>query len=144
MVLRMIADVVRLKPRAVHIMAGTNDIAGNTGPMTKQQSEDNIRMMAEIAQASGIKVLLASIPPSSAFPWKPGLEVTEPIEMINQWIKGLAAGTGATWVDYHPVLADAKDGMKPGLSYDGVHPTPAGFALMEGVLDPLIRQYDVV
>ena len=144
MVLRMIADVVRLKPRAVHIMAGTNDIAGNTGPMTKQQSEDNIRMMTEIAQASDIPVLLASIPPSSAFPWKPGLAVTEPIDMINQWIKGYAAGAGATWVDYHPVLADAEDGMKPGLSYDGVHPTPAGYALMENLLDPLIERYDVV
>ncbi|MGN6374092.1 MAG: GDSL-type esterase/lipase family protein [Sphingomonas sp.] len=144
MVLRMMADVVRLKPKAVHIMAGTNDIAGNTGPMTVQQSEDNIRMMAEIARGSGIDVLLASIPPSSNFPWKPGLEVTRPIEMINQWIQGYAAGAGATWVDYHPVLADAKDGMKPGLSYDGVHPTPAGYALMESVLDPLIRKYQVV
>ena len=143
MVLRMIADVVRLKPKAVHIMGGTNDIAGNTGPMTQQQSEDNLRMMTEIAQAAGIHVLLASIPPSAAFPWRPGLEVTRPIEMINQWIKRYAHGVGATWVDYHPVLADAKDGMKPGMAVDGVHPTAQGFAAMESVLTPLIRKFDV-
>jgi len=138
MVLRMMADVIRLKPKAVHIMAGTNDIAGNTGPMTKQASEDNIRMMTEIAQSSGILVLLASIPPSAAFPWRPGLEVTTPIKMLNQWIEGYAAGAGATWVDYHPALADATGGMKPGMAVDGVHPTAEGYAAMEAVLDPIL------
>ncbi|TPG42842.1 GDSL family lipase [Sphingomonas koreensis] len=138
MVLRMMADVVHLKPRAVHIMAGTNDIAGNTGPMTLAQSQDNLRMMTEIAQASGIDVLLASIPPSAGFPWRKGLEVTEPIHRLNDWIEGYAQGAGATWVDYHPVLADAQGGMKPGLAVDGVHPTEAGYAAMESALAPIL------
>ncbi|TPG21865.1 GDSL family lipase [Sphingomonas koreensis] len=138
MVLRMMADVVHLKPRAVHIMAGTNDIAGNTGPMTPAQSQDNLRMMTEIAQASGIHVLLASIPPSAGFPWRNGLEVTEPIHRLNDWIKGYSQGAGATWVDYHPVLADAQGGMKPGLAVDGVHPTEAGYAAMESALAPIL------
>ncbi|MGN6377063.1 MAG: GDSL-type esterase/lipase family protein, partial [Sphingomonas sp.] len=126
MVLRMMADVVRLKPKAVHIMAGTNDIAGNTGPMTEQATQDNLTMMTEIAQASNIQVLLASIPPSVAFPWRPGLAVVEPIRRLNVWIKGYAKDVGATWVDYTPALADAEGGMKPGMAIDGVHPTAGG------------------
>jgi lysophospholipase L1-like esterase len=144
MVLRMMADVVHLGPRAVHIMAGTNDIAGNTGPMTPQQSRDNLQMMTEIAKAAKIDVLLASVPPSAAFPWRPGLAVTEPIRALNRWIADYAGRVGATWVDYTPVLADSKGGMKPGMAYDGVHPTAQGYTAMESVLDPLIRKYDVV
>ena len=143
MVLRMMADVVHLKPKAVHIMAGTNDIAGNTGPMTRSQTQDNLRIMAEIAQASGIDVLLASIPPSSAFPWRPGLEVTPSIRLLNQWIEGYAEGVGATFVDYAPVLATPEGAMRPGLADDGVHPTPQGYAAMESVLVPMIDQYRI-
>ena len=72
MVLRMLQDVVQLKPRFVHIMAGTNDIAGNTGPMTVAQSIDNFRAMTMLAHANGIEVLLASVPPAASFPWRPG------------------------------------------------------------------------
>lgn len=144
MVLRMMADVVHLKPKAVHIMAGTNDIAGNTGPMTAAQTEDNLTMMTEVAKAAGIHVILASIPPSVAFPWRPGLAVTEPIRALNRWIEGYAKRTGATWVDYTPALATAAGGMKPGMAVDGVHPTPQGYAVMEQVLDPVVRRFDVV
>lgn len=144
MVLRMMADVVHLKPRAVHIMAGTNDIAGNTGPMTPEQTQDNLTMMTEVAKAAGIHVLLASIPPSAAFPWRPGLAVTEPIRALNRWIEGYAKRSGATWVDYTPALATAAGGMKPGMAMDGVHPTAEGYAVMERVLDPVVRRFDVV
>lgn len=143
MVLRMMADVVHLKPRAVHIMAGTNDVAGNTGPMTAAQTEDNLTMMAELATAAGIHVILASIPPSAAFPWRPGLAVTQPIRALNRWIEGYAKRTGATWVDYTPALATAAGGMKPGMAMDGVHPTEQGYAAMERVLDPVVKRFDV-
>src|SRR3546814_13969685 len=99
MVLRMMADVVHLKPKAVHIMAGTNDIAGNTGPMTPAQSQDNLVMMTEIARASGIDVLLASIPPSDGFPWRPGIAVTDKIRSLNAWIADYARRAGATFAD---------------------------------------------
>ena len=138
MVLRMMGDVVDLKPAAVHIMAGTNDIAGNTGPMTAGMTEDNFRMMSDIARAHKIKVLVASIPPAANFPWRPGLETRRPIAELNGWLKSFAVATGATWVNYHPVLDDGSGAMKPGLAYDGVHPTEAGYDAMATVIDPIL------
>jgi len=140
MVLRMMADVVDLKPRAVHIMAGTNDVAGNTGPMTPEMTEDNFRMMSDIARAHGIAVLVASIPPAANFPWRPGLETRRPIAEINRWLKSFAASTGATWVDYRPVLDDGTGAMKPGLASDGVHPTEAGYDAMATVIEPILAR----
>jgi lysophospholipase L1-like esterase len=139
MVLRMMADVVHLKPRLVHIMAATNDIAGNTGKITPEQSFDNFRMMVTIAKANGIKVLLASTPPAKGFPWRPGLETVAPIRAINAWLKGYAKEAGVTWVDYTPALSGADGAMKPGLASDGVHPTEAGYDAMIAVLEPILR-----
>lgn len=140
MVLRMMADVVDLKPRAVHIMAGTNDVAGNTGPMTAKMSEDNFRMMSDIARAHGIKVLMATIPPAANFPWRPGLETRRPIVELNGWLKSYAAATGATLVDYWPVLDDGTGAMKSGMAYDGVHPTEAGYDAMATVIEPILAR----
>jgi lysophospholipase L1-like esterase len=140
MVLRMMSDVVALKPKAVHIMAGTNDIAGNTGPMTPQMTEDNIRAMSDIARAHGIKVLLASIPPAASFPWRPGLETRKPIAAMNAWLKQYAHQSGATWVDYWPVLDDGTGAIRSGLASDGVHPTEAGYDAMATVIEPILRR----
>lgn len=140
MLLRMMADVVDLKPRAVHVMAGTNDVAGNTGPMTPEMTENNFRAMSAIARQSDIKVLLASIPPAASFPWRPGLETRRPIAVLNAWLKRFARDTGATWVDYWPVLADATGAMKPGLALDGVHPTQTGYDAMAAVIEPILAR----
>lgn len=141
MVLRMMADVIALKPRLIHIMAGTNDIAGNTGKMTVQQSCDNLRMMTELAQANGIKVLLASVPPADHFPWRQGLETVQPIRKINAWLADYARRARATYVDYTSVLATEEGAMKPGMAYDGVHPTEQGYAAMETVLAPVLKAH---
>jgi lysophospholipase L1-like esterase len=140
MVLRMMSDVVALRPRAVHLMAGTNDIAGNTGPMTPQMTQNNFREMSDIARRNGIKVILASIPPVGRFPWSPAIETRRPIAEMNAWLKSYAAQTGATWVDYHPVLDDGTGTMKAGLASDGVHPTEAGYVAMAIVVEPILTQ----
>jgi len=120
MLLRMMCDVVALGPRAVHIMGGTNDIAGNTGPMTAEMSENNVRAMTDIAQRHGIRVLIASVPPAATYPWVPEIETRGAIPGLNRRLKRLAQETGAVWVDYHPVLDDGTGAMKPGLAADGV------------------------
>ena len=140
MVLRMMSDVVALRPKAVHIMGGTNDIAGNTGPMTAQMSEDNVRAMTDIAQRQGIKVLIASVPPAAQFPWAPKVETRKAIAELNRRLERVAHDTKATWVDYHPVLDDGTGAMKPGLAGDGVHPTEAGYDAMASVVDPVLRR----
>jgi lysophospholipase L1-like esterase len=139
MVLRMMQDVIQLKPRFVHVMAGTNDIAGNTGPMTVTQTEDNLRMIAMLAKGAGIQVLIACVPPAKGFPWRPGLETVKPIREINHWSATHAKGMGVTWIDYTPVLADADGAMKPGMAYDGVHPTEAGYDAMVTVIEPFLK-----
>ena len=138
MLLRMMADVIALKPRAVHIMAGTNDIAGNSGPMTQAMSRDNLAAMTTLARAHVVQVLLSAIPPAASFPWRPGLDTRTPIASLNRWLKSHAEQGGATWIDYHAVLDDGSGGMKPGLAKDGVHPTEAGYELMERLIAPVL------
>jgi lysophospholipase L1-like esterase len=140
MVLRMMSDVVALRPHAVHIMGGTNDIAGNTGPMTTQMTQDNVRAMTDIAQRHAIKVLIASVPPAGNFPWAPTVETRRTIAELNRRLRRVAHDTGATWVDYHPVLDDGSGAMKPGLASDGVHPTEAGYDAMATVIEPILRR----
>ena len=140
MVLRMFSDVVELRPRAVHIMAGTNDIAGNTGPMTAQMTEDNFRAMADIAQRHAIKVLIACTPPAASFPWSPGIQTRPRIAELNSRLERYAHSTGATWVDYRPALDDGTGAMKPGLASDGVHPTEAGYDAMAKIIDPILHR----
>ncbi len=138
MLLRMIPDVCDLKPRYVHIMAGTNDIAGNTGAMTLKNTQDCYTAMHALAAAHNIGVIFASIPPASAFPWKPGLDIVTPIKALNAWLRDFAKHNGATYIDYHTVLADDTAAMKPGMAFDGVHPTAAGYDAMEKHLSPVI------
>jgi lysophospholipase L1-like esterase len=140
MVLRMMSDVVALKPRAVHIMGGTNDIAGNTGPMAPRMSEDNVRAMTDIAQRHGIKVLIASVPPAGKFPWAPQVETRSAIAELNKRLRRVAHETGAKWVDYHAVLDDGTGAMKPGFAYDGVHPSETGYDAMARVIEPVLAK----
>ena len=139
MLVRFREDVIDLHPKAVQIMAGTNDIAGNTGLMTPEMTEANIASMTELAQANGIKVILASIPPAAGFPWRPGLEVTGKIVAFNDWIRAYAASHHAVYADYWSALQDGQGGIKPGLAYDGVHPTEQGYDVMLPVLEEALR-----
>jgi lysophospholipase L1-like esterase len=130
MVLRFHQDVIDLKPKAVVILGGTNDIAGNTGPMTLQQTEENLEAMAEMASANGIKVVLCSVMPVYDYPWRPGLTPAPKIDEVNAWMQSYAAEKGYVYVDYHTAMKDERDGLPATLSKDGVHPLPAGYAVM--------------
>ena len=138
MLVRFRQDVVALAPRVVVILAGTNDIAGNTGPSTLEMIEDNIASMTEIAKANGIKVVLVSVLPAFDYRWKPGLDPAPKIVALNAWIKQFATKTGAVYLDLHTPMADERQGMKAALSGDGVHPNPAGYALMSPITERAI------
>jgi lysophospholipase L1-like esterase len=141
MVARFRADVIDLHPAVVQIMAGTNDIAGNTGPMMPEETKGNIKTMVELAHAHGIRVILASIPPADMFPWKPGLETGDKIVAMNAWLKAYAARSGCIYADYWSALKQANGlGMRDGLSSDHVHPTKAGYAVMAPVAEAAIRR----
>ena len=138
MLVRFRQDVVALKPKVVVILGGTNDIAGNTGPSTLEMIEDNIASMTEIAKANGIRVVLASVLPVIDYPWKKGLEPAPKIVALNTWIRSYAEKAGAVYVDFHGAMADDRNGMKEGLSTDGVHPNVAGYAIMGPLVERAI------
>lgn len=130
MVLRFHQDVVDLHPRVVVILAGTNDIAEKTGPMTPEMTLDNLRAMVEMARANGIRPVICSIPPDADFYWNKGLSPAPKIREWNAKLEAWAKSQNVVWVDYYTPLADANGGMKDGMSLDGTHPTPAGYAVM--------------
>ncbi len=140
MLVRFQQDVVALHPAAVLILAGTNDIAGNTGISTLGMIEDNFRSMTEIANASHIKVILASTLPVEDYPWKPGLQPASKVRALNDWLRTLCAQNGYTYLDYYTPLATPAGGMKPGTARDGVHPTPAGYAVMAPLAEMAIEK----
>jgi lysophospholipase L1-like esterase len=140
MLVRFQQDVVHLHPAAVVILAGTNDIAGNTGPSTQQMIEDNYTSMAEIAKQNGIKVVFASITPAFAYPWKPGIQPVERIRELNKWLQDFCSRNGCVYLDYYSSMADAQGAMLPGLSSDGVHPTAKGYAVMAPLAEHAIAQ----
>lgn len=140
MLVRFRSDVIALAPKAVVILAGTNDIAGNTGPMTLEMTENNLMSMVEMAKANKISVILCSVLPAYDFPWKPGLQPAEKIVALNAWIKDYAAKNGLAYVDYHSAMADERRGLKTDLSGDGVHPNQAGYALMTPLVEKAIAQ----
>lgn len=135
MVLRFRQDVIALQPKVVVILAGTNDIAGNTGPMTPEQTEDNLASMADLAAANHIRVVLCSVLPAFDFPWQPGLTPAPKVLALNAWIKAYAAEKGYVYVDFHTAMKDGRDGLPATLSKDGVHPLPAGYAVMAPMVE---------
>lgn len=140
MLVRFRQDVIALKPKVVVILAGINDIAGNTGPSTLEMIEDNLASMTELAQANGIRVVLSSVLPAFDFPWRPGMEPAPKVIALNKWIKSYAARRGAVYLDYHSAMSDDKGGMRPGLASDGVHPTEAGYRIMAPLAEQAIAK----
>jgi lysophospholipase L1-like esterase len=139
MLVRFHADVVALRPRVVHIMAGTNDVAGNGGPTTEAAFQNNIMAMVEIARAHRIKVVLASLPPAARFFWRPEVRPAAQIVRLNAWLRDYARREGLGFVDYHARLAAPDGAMRPQFAIDGVHPNRDGYAAIRDIaraLDP--------
>ena len=138
MLIRFRADVIALKPRVVLILAGTNDIAGNTGPMTLEAIEDNLTSMAELARVNKIRVVFSSLLPISDYEkTKEGKPIIrsvqrppEQIKALNEWMKTYAAANGGTYLDYYSAMADDRGFLKEELSEDGLHPNQKGYDVM--------------
>ena len=140
MVLRFYPDVVALKPRVVHIMAGTNDVAGNLGVVSDDTIVANLIAMLDMARANRIVVALASIPPARFLSWKPGLTPAPRIAALNLRLKQLAEARGAVFVDYHARLRDDRGGFQAALANDGVHPNRDGYSVMRPLAERAIAQ----
>ncbi|MGB6153554.1 MAG: SGNH/GDSL hydrolase family protein [Pricia sp.] len=140
MLVRFRQDVVDLEPKVVVILAGTNDIAGNTGPSTLEMIADNIRSMAEIAHANHIKVVLSSTLPAFDYPWKPGLEPADKIVALNKMLKAYAEENGHIYLDYFSAMADDRNGLPKKYADDEVHPTVEGYKVMEPLVEKAIAE----
>jgi lysophospholipase L1-like esterase len=147
MLIRFRPDVIALKPKAVVILAGTNDIAGNTGPMTDDEIENNLASMSELAKANGIRVVLASILPVSQYHNANATVAPQTtrrpmarIQAINAWIKSYAAANKHVYLDYYSAMLDSKGMLKAEFSEDDLHPNAAGYAAMTPLAEAAIAQ----
>lgn len=138
--LRFRQDVVALAPSVVVILAGTNDIAGNTGPSSMEMIADNLASMTEIAHANGIRVVLGSVLPAYEFAWKRGVAPAPKIAALNARIKRYSAKVGAVYLDYHSAMVNPRGGLRAELSVDGVHPNLAGYKVMAPLAEKAVAR----
>lgn len=140
MLLRFKDDVLGLNPTAVHILGGVNDIAGNTGPTTLEDIENNVMSMVELAKARGVKVILATPLPAGKFAWSPQLKPAETVAAYAAWVKTYAAEQDLIVADYFTPLVTPDLALKPELTFDGVHPNKKGFDVMEPITKAAIAK----
>ena len=140
MLIRFRADVIALKPAAVIILAGINDIAGNTGPATLNMIANNIFSMAELAKANHIKVILCSVLPAYDFSWKPNQNPAEKVVALNEMIKNYAGVNSILYLDYFSTMKDERNGLKTAYSEDGVHPNKLGYQVMAPLAEKAITE----
>jgi lysophospholipase L1-like esterase len=139
MLARFRADVIDLEPRAVVILAGTNDIAHNQGYVAVENIAANIISMAQLAQANRIRPVICSILPAALYPWRREItDVPAKVKAVNALLKEWAEANRCVYVDYFAEMADERDGLPEELAGDGIHPTPAGYARMERILQPVL------
>ncbi|MEP6584370.1 MAG: GDSL-type esterase/lipase family protein, partial [Ginsengibacter sp.] len=140
MLIRFRPDVIDLKPSVVVILAGINDIAGNTGPMTLEQTFGNIASMAELAKANNIRVVISAVLPAFDFPWHPGMQPADKVIKLNAMLKEYCAKNNVVYLDYFTAMKDERNGLPKNISGDGVHPNLAGYKIMEPLAEKAIAQ----
>ncbi len=141
MVIRFRPDVIALKPKVVVILAGINDIAENTGPITLEEIEGNLTSIVELAKANNIRVVLSSVLPADRLPWRRELpNPTGKILALNAWLKDYAAKSGCVYLDYFSAMTDGQNAMKTELQEDAVHPNRAGYDVMEPLAEKAIAE----
>jgi lysophospholipase L1-like esterase len=140
MLLRFRQDVIDLKPKIVLILAGTNDIAGNTGPMTLAEIRGNILSMVELAETNGICPIICSVLPAYDYPWKPGLNPNIKIPKLNTMLKDIAAKKGVFYLDYFTAMADERNGLPSKLTTDEVHLTKEGYDILSDLAEKAIKE----
>lgn len=142
MLVRMFPDVIALAPQAMIVLAGTNDIAQNTGPTTLSMIQDNFQAITELAQGHGIKVILCALTPVSDYTERKQTQRRPPedIKKLNTWLQSYAAKKGAIWADYFAATVDDKGMLREGFSGDGLHPNAQGYELMKPIAEAAIRK----
>ncbi len=140
MLIRFKQDVIDLQPKVVVILAGTNDIAGNTGPSTLKMIVDNIGSMAEIAKANDIAVIISSVHPAFDYPWRKGLKPNEKIPALNKLLKEYASKQNIIYLDYFSAMVNDQNGLKEAYTYDGVHPNKKGYQVMAPLAEAAIKK----
>jgi lysophospholipase L1-like esterase len=140
MLVRFRQDVLNLNPKILVLMAGTNDVAENTGPYIPENTMGNIITMTELAKLHNIRVLLCSVLPASDFNWHPGLNPADKIVNLNRMIQDYAAKNNITYVDFYPSLVNGQKGLKQAYSEDGVHPNLSGYKVMDALVEEAITK----
>ena len=140
MLLRFRQDVISLRPEIVVILAGINDIAENTGPISLENILGNIISMSELAKANHIKVMLSSVLPANKFPWRPDLQPTEKVMELNAMIEKYSQENKITYIDYYLKMADSQKGLNTKFTNDGVHPTLSGYKIMKPLLEEALAK----
>lgn len=140
MLLRFYEDVLALQPEVMVVKAGINDIAQNTGPYDQKNTLNNIKAIAQLARANKIKVIICSVLPASDFRWRPGLEPGDKVIALNLELKKFAAENRFYYLDLYSAVVDDKKGMKAEYASDGVHPTVAGYKILEPLVEEAINK----
>ena len=140
LLVRFYQDVIALHPRVVHIMVGTNDIAGNTGPTSPEAYQNAVRAMVDLAKSNHIAVILGSIPPSNQFSWIPAVQPGPWVAQLNLWLENYAKDQHLVYADYHTALAGPGGELPAAFGPDGVHPNAAGYAVMRPIAERAIAK----
>lgn len=140
MLLRFYEDVLALNPDVMVLKAGINDIAQNTGPYDERNTLNNIKAIAQLARANGIKVILCSVLPAFDFPWRPGLQPAEKVISLNRGIQSFCDENKFFYLDLFSAVVDERNGMKAAYASDGIHPTVEGYKILEPLVEEAIKK----